>query len=242
MARKPAPPGSDRRQQILEAALDLFSEQGLKGATSKDIAERAEVTHGLIYFYFTSKEELFKAAFDYALDRALVRLDVAALAQSEDSPEEALTCLMMRFLEALTSPRMRNMSRLMMHTMAHKDWQSGPLYECKAHMHSTIKSIVNEVRVYLDRQVALGRLRSVNTENVARFLVGGVGSSVRWAQSEGRTDIDTKQAAADIVDVCMRGLLPQLDTLADAQPETTHLGQTERAESSTEQVVALAEN
>ena len=76
MARKPAPPIGDRRQQILEAALDLFAEQGLEGATSKDIAERAEVTHGLIYFYFKSKEELFKSAFEYALQQSLAQLDM----------------------------------------------------------------------------------------------------------------------------------------------------------------------
>lgn len=207
MARKPAPQGSDRRQQILEAALDVFAEQGLEGATSKDIAERAEVTHGLIYFYFKTKEELFKAAFEYALVRALDRLDVAAIVQSDEPPEEALTHLLTRFLETLNTPRMLSISRLMMHTMAHKDWRTGPLYECKLQVHSSINFLINEVRSYLDGQVALGRLRPVNTEVVAKFLVGGVMSSVRWAQGEKRDECKPNETAAAISDACVRGLL-----------------------------------
>jgi AcrR family transcriptional regulator len=229
MARKPAPPGCDRRQQILGAALALFAEQGLEGATSKDIAERAEVTHGLIYFYFKTKEDLFKAAFEYALERALDQLDVAAIAQSDEPPEQALTHLLMRFLETLSSPLLLSMSRLMMHTMAHDDWSAGPLHECKLHVQATICLVVNEVRAYLDRQVAVGRVRPVNTEVVARFLVGGAVSSVRWAQSDVRVGYDPRETASVVGDTFIRGLLlnpadslgaaPSIESAEPAGPE-----------------------
>ncbi|HEY8325447.1 MAG: TetR/AcrR family transcriptional regulator [Ktedonobacterales bacterium] len=210
MARKPAPPGSDRRQQILEAALDLFAEQGLAGATSKDIAERAEVTHGLIYFYFKTKEELYKAAFEYALKRALEQLDLAAIAQSDEPPEEALTPLLTRFLDTLHSPTLLSISRMMMHTMAHHDWRDGPLYDCKLRMRDTVSLIVSEVRDYLDRQVALGRLRPINTQVVAMFLVGGVASSLRWSHGDthasDQASDNPQVTAAAITDTLMRGL------------------------------------
>ena len=210
MARKPAPPGSDRRQQILEAALDLFSEQGLAGATSKDIAERAEVTHGLIYFYFKTKEDLFKAAFEYALECALKQLDLAALVQTDDPPEQALTPLLTRFLDTLHSPMLLSISRLMMHTMAHHDWRDGPLYDCKLRMRSTVSQIVQSVREYLDRQVALGHVRPIETEVVAMFLIGGVASSLRWSHGEAnvtaRAGEDPHATAAAITDALMRGL------------------------------------
>ena len=48
MPRKPAVPGVDRRQQILEAALSVFAEQGFEAATNKEITERAGVNQGLI--------------------------------------------------------------------------------------------------------------------------------------------------------------------------------------------------
>jgi len=40
MPRKPAVPGVDRRQNILDAALSVFAEQGFEAATNKEITER----------------------------------------------------------------------------------------------------------------------------------------------------------------------------------------------------------
>ena len=116
---------------------------------------------------------------------------------------------------------MRNMSRLMMHTMAHDDWSAGPLHECKLHVRSTIASVVDAVRAYLDRQVELGRLRPVNTEGVAKFLVGGAVASVRWAQTGGLPGVAPEETARAITDVCVRGLLlrPGEPTEAPAPPK-----------------------
>ena len=51
----------ERPQQILRAALEVFSEAGISAAKLDDIAERAGVSKGTIYLYFDSKEALFKA-------------------------------------------------------------------------------------------------------------------------------------------------------------------------------------
>jgi AcrR family transcriptional regulator len=51
-----------RRQMILESALSLFSEKGYAGATLREIASRAGVTHGLLKLHFGSKENLFLSA------------------------------------------------------------------------------------------------------------------------------------------------------------------------------------
>ena len=47
---------------ILAAARTAFAEQGYAGATIRDIARRAGVTHGLVMMHFASKEQLFLAA------------------------------------------------------------------------------------------------------------------------------------------------------------------------------------
>jgi AcrR family transcriptional regulator len=48
-----------RRQQILDAALDLFSKQGYAASTMPEIARAAGLAAGTIYIYFPSKRELF---------------------------------------------------------------------------------------------------------------------------------------------------------------------------------------
>lgn len=67
---------ADQRQMALViATLDLIALHGLHGATVRAIADRAGVTQGLIRHYFSSKEDLFAAAFEYHMtdmtDRSL---------------------------------------------------------------------------------------------------------------------------------------------------------------------------
>lgn len=47
-----------RKEQLLDIATHLFSQYGLEGTTTKDIAKAAGVSSGLLYHYYKSKEEL----------------------------------------------------------------------------------------------------------------------------------------------------------------------------------------
>ncbi|HRY43471.1 MAG TPA: helix-turn-helix domain-containing protein [Thermoanaerobaculia bacterium] len=47
------------RAQILEAALELFSRQGYRGTSIRDISKAASVSTGSVYHHFRDKEELF---------------------------------------------------------------------------------------------------------------------------------------------------------------------------------------
>ena len=74
VTRRPRPSADSTRERILAAALDLFSERGFDGASTREIAARAEVTQPLLNYHFTSKDELWRAAVDglfESLDRAL---------------------------------------------------------------------------------------------------------------------------------------------------------------------------
>lgn len=55
--------GDATRQQLIDAAADVFTERGYAGATTKEIARRAEVSEGTIYRHFADKRELFGAVF-----------------------------------------------------------------------------------------------------------------------------------------------------------------------------------
>lgn len=48
-----------RREQILNAGLDLFVRNGYHGTTTKDIAETLGISQGLMFHYFKSKDELY---------------------------------------------------------------------------------------------------------------------------------------------------------------------------------------
>jgi len=63
-AKRGRPPDRpDRRESIMEAALDCFVERGFYGTAMPQIAEKAGVAAGTIYHYFDSKEALVNALY-----------------------------------------------------------------------------------------------------------------------------------------------------------------------------------
>jgi len=48
-----------RRQEILERALDIFTEEGYEDATFQKIADRCGITRTTLYLYFKNKREIF---------------------------------------------------------------------------------------------------------------------------------------------------------------------------------------
>ena len=52
----------ERRSQILDIALGLFSEKGFNGTRTREIADAAGISETLIFQHFESKEELYNAA------------------------------------------------------------------------------------------------------------------------------------------------------------------------------------
>lgn len=54
-------PADLRREQILRTAVDLFSQRGFKGTTTKEIAKAAGVSEAIIFRHFATKDELYGA-------------------------------------------------------------------------------------------------------------------------------------------------------------------------------------
>ncbi|MFL6466434.1 MAG: TetR/AcrR family transcriptional regulator, partial [Pyrinomonadaceae bacterium] len=53
--------GDDRRKQILETAVRLFSSHGFSGTTTRKIAEAAGVSEAMVFRHFSTKDELYGA-------------------------------------------------------------------------------------------------------------------------------------------------------------------------------------
>lgn len=76
----------ERRQEILDVAMGLFTTQGYDSVSMRDIARAADITPGLVYHYFDSKQHLFQVAFD-----AYVVECTSALISVLDDPQIALS-------------------------------------------------------------------------------------------------------------------------------------------------------
>lgn len=74
---------ADKRRLILDAAVRVFARQGFHACRVSDIADEAGVAYGLVYHYFSSKDEILDTLF---LERWNVLLSVIAQTDARDVP------------------------------------------------------------------------------------------------------------------------------------------------------------
>jgi AcrR family transcriptional regulator len=85
-APPPSRKGQRTRERLLEAAKEIFEEQGFLNARISDIANRAEQSHGSFWYYFTSKEQVFRELAAAVDERLFAPLDDVILAESASNP------------------------------------------------------------------------------------------------------------------------------------------------------------
>lgn len=101
-----------RRQEILQAAREVFFEKGFHQATVDDVAAQAEVSKGTIYLYFESKESILAHLLLEGLTLLLAQLNDAYAADQRSTAEERLWRLARTYLDF--SQAHPNYFRLMM--------------------------------------------------------------------------------------------------------------------------------
>ncbi|HYG58460.1 MAG TPA: TetR/AcrR family transcriptional regulator [Symbiobacteriaceae bacterium] len=114
MAPRPKHPPPDRRREILEAAFQVFSHKGYSLATNADIARQAGVTPAALYYYFPSKEDLFRACI---LDRqAILKPNVEQMVEQlrEMPPETVIPLLTRGVLTFLTEEPTRSLLKIIL--------------------------------------------------------------------------------------------------------------------------------
>ena len=101
-----------RRKQIIDTAIEAIAQDGFAQTTIAEIAKRAGVSKGLLYLYFKTKEDLFKAVI-----RSFVvpRIDAltAIIDSSEMSAEDFLRGPFLEFAKTLPGSPISILVRLM---------------------------------------------------------------------------------------------------------------------------------
>jgi AcrR family transcriptional regulator len=79
---------TDTREKIIRAALDVFAEKGFDAASTRQIAAKVGVNHGLIPYYFGTKQKLWQAAVDHAFADMQSEIDAALQEPAPLDPRE----------------------------------------------------------------------------------------------------------------------------------------------------------
>ena len=148
-----------RRDELLRVALRLFAERGFDGTTIADIAMATGTAHGLVYHYYSSKNELLLAVLErFSFLPELRRLlDVSP----EREADEVLTEIAVRF-----SALLRERADLL--RLVSRESQTNPIVA--AALASVMVEGTEVISNYLDARVAAGELRPHDSTVPARAL------------------------------------------------------------------------
>lgn len=165
----------EKREQILEAALDVFSTHGFRGATIDQIAEAAGMSKPNLLYYFGRKDDIHKALIERQLD---TWLDPLRAMDANGDPLSEIRSYIRRKLEmARDYPRE---SRL----FANEILQGAP--RIKDMLEGELKQLVDEKVLILKRWMAEGRLVRVDP----RHLLFAI-----WATTQHYADFDVQVRA-----------------------------------------------
>jgi AcrR family transcriptional regulator len=151
----------ERRLQILNVALTVFASKGFSGTSIKDIAQAADISQGLMYHYFASKQDLLNAVVQY--HSFLPQLRKILIDSKDQDLFEVLNHMGLEFLRLLD-----NKSGLI--KIFFREIDSSPIIKnAWSNLLNEAVSLLNE---YLISQIESGRLRPHKTEVTARSMLG----------------------------------------------------------------------
>ena len=184
-------PRAVREQQMLDAAVQMFSVNGYHETSMDGIAAAAEISKPMLYLYYGSKEELFSACLSRELSRFVeaVRADI----DLKQSPHELLRRTILSVLHYIDANRS---SWIVLYSQA----TSSQVF---AH---TIREGREKIIDLVARLLETGT-RNTELENEFHMMavaLVGAGEAVATRVSIGDTDVD--EAAELLINLFWRGL------------------------------------
>lgn len=186
----------EKKQRVLQAAIEVFSEQGFHQATIDHIAERAGVGKGTVYLYFESKQNLFFAIIQEGL--ALVVRGAAVLIRSEPNPLKRIELLIGCHLEIMQT-HVRRMRMIM---------QQGVPQQ----MHDMLPEIQQRLKEYkalyvaaLEEGISQGRFRPHDT-NIATVALIGALNQVGMQLAERAITASVKDCQQQLLQFVLSGI------------------------------------
>lgn len=211
--RKEARPG-----ELLAAALDLFLEKGFAATRVEEVAQRAGVSKGTLFLYFSSKEELFKAVVRENISGRFTEWGTELLTY-EGTSEELLRYCMTSWWERVGATKASGIPKLMMS-------EAGNFPELTDFFQKEVVQPGNDLlHRILQRGVERGEFRAVDPVYGIYSLLAPMMFLNLWKHGRGscgdaRIELDPQQYIASQIQTLLYGLRVQSEATPTDQKTT----------------------
>lgn len=183
---------AERREQILEAAFEEFSINGYAATRLDDVARRAQIAKGTVFFHFKNKRVLFRSVVRHMIHRVLGDADAFVAAFSGSAGELLRELLSRPYTEVAKNEKARGIIRLLI-AEAHNFPQLSDIY-----YREIIQPGVTTIRLVLEKGIAAGEFRRTAIADFPQILVAPMVLAIVWALINGERhplDLDSYMAA-----------------------------------------------
>ena len=179
----PSTAGQPRRQrrkdarpsEIIEAAIEVFTERGFGAARLEDVARRAGVAKGTVFVYFPTKDDLFRAVAQTVLTSHLERLQGAA-ADLDRPIAELVPMLLMQAAAVIGEGRLPAMMRLLVS-------ESRQFPDLARVWHDEVVSkVLGLLTMAIERAQGRGEIKSGNARLYAFSIIGPMPASALFRE------------------------------------------------------------
>jgi AcrR family transcriptional regulator len=186
----------DRPQEITEAAFAAFAEKGFTATRVEEVAQRAGVSKGLLYLYFKTKEELFKAVIRSVVAPRVDEL-TRALDSSDLSAEAFIRGPLLTFMKRLPGSPASVVIRLMIsEAPKHPDLVD-------YYWDNVASRGLAALRRLLDRGVMNGEFRGSAVNELPQLFVAPVMMSIVWGTVFAERSLDADKLIETQVDMIL---------------------------------------
>lgn len=186
----------NRRDELLETAVTLFSERGFQGTSIREIANQMEVSVSNLYHYFRNKEGLWMALLEYSIKELPVRLEEAVLKGS--TPLESFKLLVYEHLHQSTLHQRESRMFLI---------ENDNLSEEGRRTNRRIQMRILNIYVQqLERLKEAGLVETNNLKIMAFNILGVINWHLRWYRIDG--SMSAGEVHKEIVDFILHGAVP----------------------------------
>lgn len=195
----------ERPGEILEAALDLFSERGFSGTRLEDVAARAGLSKAAIYLYFDDKTALLKAlVHEMATSNIGAIRDIAAAHRGPIAP--LLRQILLFIGERMNNSRLPDLLKLII-SEARAHPEIGRFY-----LENVIDQAMPLMRSLVERGIASGEFRPVDPALTVKCVMGPMLLAAIWRgvfQPIGAPALDAEALARQHADLILTALTSQ---------------------------------
>lgn len=211
MARKTKAEAAETRRHILVAAIDAFYENGVSNTSLDEIARRASVTRGAVYWHFKNKLDIFEALYD-ELHESLtgsILADLESLDAIDDLSSDPLQHLEHLCTELLIDVQQNPKKHSILTLLFLKCDYSGDMEVFLERQRQGKLKNIELFTQYFDRAITAGQLTVTTNARTLSIALSCYLTGIVYEVLRTRDLLDLRTSAADLMRQFFIGVVPR---------------------------------